>query len=108
MGNALIDTGSQISLGVENILARGIKNRRYVIQIHGITGNVMATTGQTEISLGETSLHDFMIVSELPMDFDVLIGQDWLERFGYQFQIPNLGINLPACFETLIRIPTSE
>jgi hypothetical protein len=49
-----------------------------------------------------------MVVNELPMDCDTVIGQDWLERFGYQFQIPNLGINLPACSETLIRIPTTE
>jgi len=42
------------------------------------------------------------------MDCDIVIGQDWLERFGYQFQIPNLGINLPACSETLIRIPTTK
>jgi len=42
------------------------------------------------------------------MDCDVLIGQDWLECFGYQFQISNLGINIPTCSETLVRIPTSE
>jgi len=47
MGNALIDTGSQISLVVETSLARGIKFRRQVIQIHGITGNVMETKEQT-------------------------------------------------------------
>jgi hypothetical protein len=68
----------------------------------------METKGQTELSLGETHPHDFMVISELPMDCDVLIGQDWLERFGYQFQIPNLGIHLPACSETLNRVPTSE
>jgi hypothetical protein len=49
-----------------------------------------------------------MVVNELPMDCDILIGQDWLERFGYQFQIPNLGTHLPACSETLVRIPTTE
>jgi len=46
-------------------LARRIKIRRQVIQIHGITGNVMETRGQTELSLGETSPHDFMVVSYL-------------------------------------------
>jgi hypothetical protein len=108
MGNALIDTGSQISLVAETSLARGIKCRRHVIQIHGIMGNVMETKGQTELSIGETSPHEFMVVSELPMDCDIVTGQDWLERFGYQFQVPNLGINLPAYSETLICIPTTE
>jgi hypothetical protein len=31
-----------------------------------------------------------------------------VERFGYQFQIPDLGINLPAYSETLVRITTTE
>ena len=108
MCNAFIDTESQILLVVEASLTRRIKIKRKVINIHGVTGNVMETRGQTELSLGETSPHDFMVVSQLPMDCNVLIRQDWLERFGYQFQIPNLGIKLPACSETLIRIPTSE
>ena len=61
----MTDTGSQISLVVKASLARRIKIRRQVIQIHGITGNVMETRGQTELSLGETSPHDFMVVSYL-------------------------------------------
>ena len=65
MGNALIDTGSQISLVAEASLTRRIKIKRQVIQIHGITGNVMETRGKTELSLGETSLHDFMVVRYL-------------------------------------------
>jgi hypothetical protein len=42
------------------------------------------------------------------MECDILIGQDWLEKFGYQFQITELGIYLPTCSETLVRIPASE
>jgi len=42
------------------------------------------------------------------MNCEILLGQDWLERFGYQFQIPSLGINLLAYLETLVRIPTTE
>ena len=38
----------------------------------------------------------------------MLIGQDWLEKFGYDFQIPSLGITLPAYSETIVRIPTQE
>ena len=41
------------------------------------------------------------------MNCEKIFGQDWLERFGYQFQIPSLRINLPAYSETLVRIPTT-
>jgi hypothetical protein len=46
MGNALIDTGSQISLVTESSLTRGIKVGRQVVRIHGITGSTMETEGQ--------------------------------------------------------------
>ena len=49
-----------------------------------------------------------MVVGNFPMNCDILLGQDWLERFGYQFQIPDLGINLPAYTENLVQIPTTE
>jgi len=42
------------------------------------------------------------------MNCDILIGQDWLETFGYQFEIPSLGITLPAYSENAVRIPTTE
>jgi hypothetical protein len=108
LGNALIDTGSQVSLVAETSLARGLRIKRQVIQIHGITGNVMDTKGQIDLRVGETSPHEFMLVRNLPMNCDILLGQDWLERFGYHFQIPDLGVNLPAYSETVVRIPTTE
>jgi hypothetical protein len=109
MGNALIDTGSQVSLVAENSLKRkGLKFSDQVIEIYGITGNVMQTKGQVELSVGETSPHEFMVIQELPMDCDLVIGQDWLGRFGYHFSIPSLGIDLPAYSETIVRIPTNE
>jgi hypothetical protein len=108
MGNALIDAGSQISLVTENGLTRrGLKFREQVIEIYGTTGNVMQTEGQVDLSVGETSPHEFMLVQELPMDCELVIGQDWLGRFGYQFSVPTLGINLPAYSETIVRIPTN-
>jgi hypothetical protein len=107
-GNALVDTGSQISLVAEDSLTRGLKFEPHTMRIYGITGSVTKTRGQIYLSIGETSPHTFMVVQELPTDCDILIGQDWLERFGYQFQIPELGITLPAYTETLVRIPTKE
>ena len=65
MCNALIHTESQISLVVEASLPRRIKIKKQVIKIHGVTGNVMEIRGQAEISLGETSPHEFMVVSYL-------------------------------------------
>ena len=108
MGNAFIDTGSQVSLVAENGLARGLNIKKQVFQIHGINGNVMETKGQNHLRIGETSPHEFQLVGDLPMNCDILLGQDCLDRFGYQFQMPHLGINLPAYSETLVRIPTNE
>ena len=68
----------------------------------------METRGQIKLCIGETLPHEFLVVKKLPMDCEVLIGQDWLERFGYQFQIPELGITLPAYSEKIVRIPTTE
>ena len=59
MGNALIDTGSQVSLVTETGLAQGSEIKRRVLRIHGITGNVMETKGQIDLCIGETSpLHN--------------------------------------------------
>jgi hypothetical protein len=108
VGNALIDTGSEVSLGKETDLARGLKTKRQVMQIHGITCNVMVTKGKVDLCIGETSAREFMLVGDVPIKCDIVLGQDWLERLGYQFQIPNLSINLPAYSETLVRILTTD
>jgi hypothetical protein len=108
MGDALIDTGSQVTLVKGRSLARGLKTKKQAVQIHGITGNAMETKGKVDLCVGEMSPHEFMLIGDLPMKCDILLGQDWLERFGYQFQIPDLDINLPAYSETLVRIPTTE
>jgi hypothetical protein len=79
-----------------------------VLKIPGITGDYLETKGQIELRIGETSPHKFLVVNSLPMKCEKIFGQDWLERFGYQFQILPLGINLPAYSETLVRIPTTE
>jgi hypothetical protein len=67
MGNALIDTGSQVSLVKATGLARGLKAKEQVVQIHGITDNVMETKGKVELCIGETSPHEFMLAGDLPM-----------------------------------------
>jgi predicted nucleic-acid-binding Zn-ribbon protein len=64
--------------------------------------------GQSDLRIGETSPYEFMAVENLRMNCDTLLGQEWLERFGYQFQIPDTSINLPAYSENSVRIPTTE
>jgi hypothetical protein len=108
LGNALVDTGSQVSLVKECGLIRGSNIERGISHIQGITGNSMQIKGQTKLSIGDTSPHDFLVMDRLPMNYDLLLGQDWLEKFGCNLQIPSLGITLPAYSETLVRIPTKE
>jgi hypothetical protein len=66
MGNTLIDTGSQVTVVKETGLATGLKTKRQVLQIHGITGNVMETKEEVDLCIGETSPHEFMSVGDLP------------------------------------------
>ena len=73
-----------------------LRIKRHVLKIHGITGDAMKTIRQVDLSIGETLPHEFLVVKSLPMNCDMLLGQDWLERFGYYFQIPSLGITHPA------------
>lgn len=108
LGNALVDTGSQVSLVKGSGLIRGSNVKHDISRIQGITGDSMQIEGQIKLSIGDTSPHNFLVVDKLPMNYDLLLGQDWLEKFGFNFQIPSLGITLPAHSETLVRIPTRE
>jgi hypothetical protein len=110
IGNALIDTGSQVSLIVADGLVRGLKINKHVLKIRGVTGNFIETKGYVDLCIGETSPHKFLVIETLPLNCDMLLGQDWLERFGCQFQIPTIGVDiiLPAYSETSVRIPTTE
>jgi hypothetical protein len=76
IGNALIDTGLQVSLVTAEALARGLRIDKNILEIHGITGNSMATKGCVDLCIGETSPHKFLVVQELPMNYEVLLGQD--------------------------------
>jgi hypothetical protein len=70
MGNALIDTGSQILLVAADSLFRGAKLGKQTIKINGIMGNTMETRGQINLTLGETASHEFTVINELPMNCD--------------------------------------
>ena len=64
----------------------------------------METKRQIDLCTGETSPHEYLLVENLPLNCDILLGKNWPEKFGYRFQIPDLGINLPAYSENLVRI----
>jgi hypothetical protein len=108
LGKALVNTGSQVSLVKERSVIKGSDIKRHVLKIHGITLYYLETQGQIDLRIGETSPHRFLVVNSLRMNCELLLGQDCLEIFGCQFQIPSLGINLPAYSETLVRVPTTE
>ena len=97
-----------MSLETECSVTKGSDINRHVSKIHGITGNYLESKGQLDLRIGETLPHRFLVVNSLPMNWELLLGQDWLERFWYQFKIPSLGINLPAYSETLVRVSTTE
>jgi hypothetical protein len=69
-----------MSLVKETCLARGLKTKRQVVQIHGITGKVIKTKENVDLCIDETSPHGFKLVGYLSMICDILLGQDWLER----------------------------
>jgi hypothetical protein len=113
MAKVLIDTGAQASLVKEGRLARGSEIKQDLHYVHGITGDFIEVKGLIDLTIKGTTLpvkdtlpHTFLVLESLPMDYDVILGQDWLERFGFQLQIPSLGVKLPAYSETLIRVPT--
>ena len=53
IGDALVDTGSQVSLVTGRSLNTGSGTKKQVLQINGITGNEMETMGQIEVCVGE-------------------------------------------------------
>lgn len=48
----------------------------------------MQIKGQTKLMIDDTSPHDFLVMDELPMNYD-LLGQNQLEKFGFNLQIPS-------------------
>jgi hypothetical protein len=97
-----------VSLVKESGLIRGSKIELGSSRIQGITGNSVEIKGQLKLNVGDTFPHEFLIKDNLTMNYDLLLGQDWLEKFGFNFQIASLGITLPPYSETLVRIPTKE
>ena len=90
LGNAQVDTGSQVSLVKERSLIKVSDIKRHVLKINGITSDYLDIKGKIHLRTGKISLHKILVVNTLPMKCEISLGQHWLERFVYQFQIPFL------------------
>ena len=110
VGNVLIDTGAQISLANQGSLNHNAfkKMRRCNQKVQGITGSYIKVSGFIDLSLNEGETHEFQVIETLPLNYDLVIGQDWLKRFGVQFSIPTLGVTIPARSEKIVKFPTNE
>jgi hypothetical protein len=75
-GNALIDTGSQVSLVTARNLIRGSKIDKQVMKIHWITGNLMETKGYVLLCIGGMYPYKFVVVDKLPVNCDIVLRQD--------------------------------
>ena len=62
----------------ERSVTKGSDIKRHVLKIHGVTGNYLETKGQIDLRIGETLPHRFLVVNSLPMNCELLLGQDWL------------------------------
>ena len=81
-----MDTGSQVSLVKEGTLIRGSNIKHDVPSIQGITGDFMQVKGQTKLSIWEPPPRDLLVMDKLRMNYDLLLGKDWLEKFGFTLQ----------------------
>jgi len=74
-----------VLLVTERSLIKGSDIKRHVLKVHCITGNYVETKGQVYLCIGDTSPHQ-LLVHSLPMNCKILLGQNWLERFGTNFR----------------------
>jgi hypothetical protein len=47
-------------------------------------------------------------MDKVPKNYDLLLGQNLLDKFGLHLQIPSFDITLSGYSETLVRIPKRE
>jgi hypothetical protein len=63
LGNAFVDTGSQVSLVKESGLIRGSNIGHHISHIQGITGNFTQLKGQTKLNIRDTLSHDILWIN---------------------------------------------
>jgi hypothetical protein len=110
LGIALTDTGSQFSLVKRSSLTRLCAKRDKDFKICGVTGKEMNVRGQVEVII-ENTLEPVKqlcyVVDSLPRKLDMILGQDWLEKEGYNFQ-KNTPIIIHPYSEKVVKCKTQE
>jgi hypothetical protein len=85
---ALIDSGSVISLVKESSVTR-FKCQDNQVIISGVAGAELEVKGEVDLNI-ENTLEPLSqksyVVGSLPRNLDVILGQDWLEKAGYDIQ----------------------
>ena len=111
IGEALIDTGSQVSLVKRSVLQ--VKENREITEFKTITGEKFEIWGSVELTISNVIFgksHKFYVVEYLPHNVDVLLGQDWLDEHNSEIRIPwkrEITV-IPPLSETIVEFPTSE
>jgi hypothetical protein len=111
-GEALIDTGSQVSLFKHDSLTH-VRIRPENISFQTVTGELFPVIGVVELCINNVTYGKqmpFYVVKSLPKDVDMLLGQDWLELHDSEISIPwnqDL-IKVPPLSETVVEFATTE
>ena len=111
-GEALIDTGSQVSLVKQDSL-KYAKIKPANISFQTVTGELFPVIGVVNLCINNVERGKempFYVVKHLPQNVDMLLGQDWLERHDSEIKIPwkQDPIKLPPFSETIVQFPTVE
>jgi hypothetical protein len=110
-GEALTDTGSQVSLVKQDSLTRA-KIRLENISFQTVTGELFPVIDVVNLCINNVKHGKeipFYDVKSL-QDVDMLLGHDWLELHGSKIRIPwkqDL-IKVPPLSEATVRFPTAE
>jgi hypothetical protein len=111
-GEALIDTGSQVSLVKRDSLTHA-KIRPENISFQTVTGELFPVIGVVELCINNVrhgKKMPFYVVKSLPQDVDMLLGQDWLELHDSEIRIPwkQALVKVPPFSETVVQFATTE
>lgn len=111
-GEALIDTGSQISLVKKDSIPK-MRTKSVNILFQTVTGELFPVMGEVELCLNNVEdgiASKFYVVKTLPHNVDMILGQDWLENHKSEIRIPwkEECVKLPALSETVVQFPTTE
>lgn len=124
----IVDTGAELTLIKENVIANKQYSTNNIIQLKGINEKIVFTLGTVSlnIKIGEYTVpHDFHIIPEsFPINHDGILGRDFLQAnnsiidynqgtltiSGELFKLlpPKNSVILKARSETIVKIPCTK